>query len=341
MSNIVDADYLTSRPLRRAWESRLCEIDILRTAWWNDFLSVSLRLFSSNALERRIKPEGFRTEDGITSKRNGFRLYALGLSKPNAYTLELGDRHVPGAADLFWHPLWPMLKELPVGAAAGRLLSALDPKSECWDVVHERDSVGHMKRRPIDWQLLRKLERRAGLDALFCLTSLLLEASRGERQTAFQIGQPLFNVLLVCLSTKAALRIGARLMAYYRQYIYPLATFDGQMYYLNDYNFQWAIYALYAAAAEEESRQYALRSKRGLQRVRTFKTRCLRRKTLWDVWRGLRPTITLPMGHPDRAHRLAESEARRKEANDEIDAVILSSIAEGFYHPRLGSKRPP
>lgn len=234
------------------------ELEILRTGYWYDEISNRMGWKTPYAMERRIEPEAFgRSATNNFYHRNKWRHYESGRHSPRQNLRERVNEVVDGSSDAFDHVLWTdaLKTERPLGDRMDTLLKTFG--LEVQQVVFAAAIPGATRsytRRPVDGRMLRKLENRAGLDALACLTLLLREAHEKEKhELAFRIGLSLFWVLLIFCITCSVARIGPRLFSIYRASIFPLARSRERRYLLDEYPLDGATSLLrhYTLAAED------------------------------------------------------------------------------------------
>lgn len=233
------------------------EVEILRSSYWYDELSNRMGWKTPYALERIIEPEAFGKCGLNYYHRNKWRHYESGKHSPQRTLREKTDKIVEGSADAFDHVLWEALKtEYPLGDRTNSLLRTLGP--EVLNVVFAPSISGasrSYRRKPVDGHMLRKLEDRAGMDALASLTLLLREAhENGQRTLAFKIGLPLLWVLLIFCTTCSATRISYRLFDLYLHKIFPLATTGNRAYCLERYPLSRATSLLTSCVLAAEDR---------------------------------------------------------------------------------------
>ena len=209
-------------------------IDVLRTRFWYEGLCIRLGVTSAYALEQRIEPEAFkRNDDNVAIHRNKWWRYRCGMHTPSPSTCAQADRIVPGSTAELNHVLWRVLRKEHPTMETAHLLRQLAPELQV--IVFE----GHDKFRVQGGlRLLGKLETRASLDVLACLTILLranYEAGRSER--VWEFAQRIFRVLLILACKIDERRIADELFELYRIRIFSLAKWGGQKFILDDYSY--------------------------------------------------------------------------------------------------------
>ena len=235
------------------------KLKILKTVYWYDELSGRTGKGTAYALERLIEPEAFgRSGDNTHYHRNKWSRYEDGKHAPQKKLRDQADRIVPGSGAAFDHVLWSDALQMkqPLGDRTDSLLKSLGP--DIAQVVFVANVPGATRshlRRPVDGRLLRKLENRAGIDSLACLTILLREArEQDEPKRTMDIGMSLFWVLLMFCTTGTTARIRHVLFDLYRSEIFPLAATEHERFDLDEYPLVRASDLLNRSVLEAEDR---------------------------------------------------------------------------------------
>lgn len=217
------------------------EIDVLRTAFW--FAEIKMRLGAPSAykVERRLENDAFgKNKDGDIFHRNKWPKYEVGQHVPNDALVTEVDLTLPGTKRLLNHTLWKALKtKNGVNENIEDWLRQLAPDIQKIVFNTDRHSPGNSYRRAsISGRQLNMLERRAGIDALACLTILLREScNQGEQAIALDLGASLYRVLLILCTTAPAGDFALELLDTYREQIFSLVRYEGRKFYLEDCDF--------------------------------------------------------------------------------------------------------
>lgn len=136
----------------------------------------------------------------IRHYRSKWSRYEQDRHTPKGKTLQRVEELAPGSTHELQHPLWEVLDLSTTTMMNGdAFLRRLDP--EVQEIIFDSLPIGISRcfqRAAITQSLLDKLERRASLDVLACLTWLLREASLRDKQvTARKVARNLHNVLLM------------------------------------------------------------------------------------------------------------------------------------------------
>lgn len=177
-------------------------IDSLRVRYWYEELRLRTQLDTASEMEYYFEGESFKRDakGAVAWYRNKWSRYANGQHVPQAKTLLRVAAREHGSTRELSLPLWEALDVSNNRVMEGDgFLRCLDPEIQA--VIFSRSSSGVLTcygRVVITQLLLEKLERRASLDALACLTWLLRESSMQEdQQTTLKIARALHNVLLM------------------------------------------------------------------------------------------------------------------------------------------------
>ncbi|UTW07988.1 hypothetical protein [Pseudomonas benzenivorans] len=200
-------------------------LESLRTRYWYESLKQRFSLSGPSQMERCLEPDAVTwNEDGRKKhSSNKWGRYRDG-GRLRQTTLAKVEKNAPGSMRIFNHPLWDVLdfenKEVMEGEAFLQLLSA-----ELQVVLFKRKPIGinsYVERVPVNRFLLRKLELRADLEVLACLTWLLREAAAKKCSNAKEIGDSLHNVLLMMALELHALRVALPLLQHFIGRVLPL-----------------------------------------------------------------------------------------------------------------------
>lgn len=233
-SNSLTLDDFCTRSHSRQWkpgaQGKFRDvIDAFRTVYWLHGLRMRISAKCLHGMERRLEPEAFRiSEDGVRYRHNKWRGYHLGRHTPlDSFVAEI-DLRCEGSRMEFDHVLWDVLRlQHPVAHHAGEWVQRLEPTVQVlvWNRPTKLTTAGRIRRRRLDKRTFEMLERRAGLDALACLTLLLREAHEaGESEYAFELGYWLCRMLLLTGFDLRCHGIAAPLYEFYDTVILPLGS---------------------------------------------------------------------------------------------------------------------
>ncbi|HBP5921416.1 TPA: hypothetical protein L5967_08685 [Pseudomonas aeruginosa] len=198
----------------------------LRIRYWYETLRQHTALNTAYQLEQHFEPESFvRSTDGsIQHYKNKWIRYEQGRHLPQAALLKKVEEKVPGSTRELQHPLWSVLdpenKRVMRGDAFLRQLTPV--VQELLFQPAKTGVLGYAVRAPVTSSLLEKLERRACLDVLACLSWLLRDAAEKQSTDATRIGHALHNMLTMMALELHALRIALPLLRQFIDHILPL-----------------------------------------------------------------------------------------------------------------------
>lgn len=293
----------------------MAESDLLKVvnvSFWFDHLLIRTGALTAYALETLIEhtdSDGKRKSD--RPKRNKWPKYARGLHAPRRSLLVAVEVKVPGSIYIFDHPLWVALAmdEL-IGNRAEQLIRQLSPSIQ--EIVLRSIAAQGGGLGPLQ---LRRLERRAGLDSLACLTILIrLAHERGDNKNLLEMGRALYNVLLMFCTSANAERLSELFYRLFRDRIFPLCVSRNRGIRLENFNFSDRVHALKRLASPVERPGAELGSALWLATV-TFSFAALHRL---NTGMALTPTIG---PHP--------STTDTGSADDEAEASLLRSLTLG------------
>jgi len=221
------------------------EVDVLRTAFWYAEAKARLSASSAYRIERILEPKAFRkNKDGDWIHKNKWSKYEVGQHVPNDALATQVDLILPGTKRLLNHTLWKALQTKNSGREnIEDWLRQLAPDIQKIVFNADRHSPGSTSRRAsISRRQLKMFERRAGIDALACLTILLREScNQGEQAIALDLGTSLYRVLLILCTTVPAGDFALELLDIYRERIFSLVRYEGRKFYLEDCDFLDAV----------------------------------------------------------------------------------------------------
>ena len=190
------------------------------------------------AVERLIEPESFGRKGGNPIHRNKWTGYKHGKHTPNESLVARMDLHVGGSRKEINHVLWSALRQSNNASEHSiNWLRQLHPELQILIFDGDDNVRNHGGRR-----LLEKLERRASMDALACLTILLcLNFENGNYEQAWKFAISTFRVLLMLGHHFESRGIADALFNIYVERIFKKIKCDEKRFYLEGYTFsQWA-----------------------------------------------------------------------------------------------------
>lgn len=188
---------------------------------------------SPNELERQLEPAafGFSKDEGTPFHRNKWRQYRSGRHTPLKTFVTDIDHRCRGSRMEFDHVIWDVLRlGLPAAQHADDWLQRLDPRVQIsiWNKPTKLTTAGRTRPLRLDKRTLEMIERRAGLDALACLTILLREAHEtGLAEYAHDLSRWLCRMLLLTGAELFSHGVATALYDFYDELILPLASRQG------------------------------------------------------------------------------------------------------------------
>lgn len=229
--------------MHAARNKRKNEVDVLRTAIWYAEIKARLNASTAYGIELLLEPKAFgKNKDGDPIHKNKWPKYEVGKHVPSDALVMLVEAELPGTKRLLNHVLWKTLKAKPgVSENIDDWFRQLAPDIQKIIFHADRHTPGNSSHRTrISRRQLKMLERRAGIDALACLTIFLREPSRHGKHV-FDIATSLYHVLLI-LCTAAPLRnFALELLDVYRERVFSQVRYEGLKLYLEDSDFLDAI----------------------------------------------------------------------------------------------------
>ena len=146
-------------------------VDTIRVRYWYEGLRRHVGARSAYQLEKRFEPGSFTKADGRKRYRSKWARYAKGRHTPHRRLVERVAGEALGSERELNHPLWSILKALPVtGRDVTVWVERLEPQVQ--NAIHRRlhDGQGAVRARLAYTDALgRNLVRVGDLDALACL----------------------------------------------------------------------------------------------------------------------------------------------------------------------------
>ena len=227
--------------MRKAKGLKNDEIDAFKTAFWYEEVKRRLNVTTSYEVEQKLDPESFvRDAAGDLMHKSKWSQYRGGLHVPMSPLVNKVDSALPGTKWIINHVLWDTLHEGVFGSGnIESCIKRLDQKIQT--ILFKTESQGlsiNYRRIDVSIRLLSRIENRAGIDALACLTILFREACEaGNAADAILIGQSIHKMLLVLSATNKFGFFDAVLFDIYRDNIYPLSPHNEIEFKFAEYNF--------------------------------------------------------------------------------------------------------
>lgn len=220
-------------------------IEKIRTIYWFEGLRIKLGVKSALAVQKIIDPGSLSMNmHGEPTHSSKWSEYRRGKHSPGRTTVNESEQVVVGSAREINHVLWKALKGNPIGSQASGLLRQLNPKIQAIAFDEDNQPYTHASR-----QFLGKLERRASLDSLACLTILLLvNKERGNDERVWAYAESIFKVLLILGYHFEERNISESIFRLYVERIFCLAKYDGKSFYLGGYPYLLWSQVLYEKA---------------------------------------------------------------------------------------------
>ncbi|MGO0790904.1 hypothetical protein ACTOWA_13665 [Herbaspirillum seropedicae] len=219
--------------------SKADPVEKIRRIYWYEGVRLATGLTSAYALERLFVPEGFgRNKDGDLFNRSKWVTYKNGDHTPKPALVAHVELSVPGSSEELNHVLWEVLRASKQRSAhATKWLRRLNPELQ----LHVFD--GGSRIREHGWpRVLEKIEHKASMDALACLTILLfVSLDRCNFDLASEVARSTLRVLLMLGHHLECRRVGDSLFYLYVERVFNKVRWNEQRFYLDDYAFSlWA-----------------------------------------------------------------------------------------------------
>lgn len=208
------------------------DIDSIRTIYWFHYLAAKLHVASALGVQRLVDPQSIKKDRGEEiSHSSKWAEYKRGLHAPRRTTISKADIRVPGAAAIFNHVLWEILKQDRITLNFPELLARL--KSGIQDLIydiHGRPNTHASK------QFLGKFERRASIDALAALTLIMKYNHEQNRpEIAWEYAHSIFRVLVILGNHLDKFGIANRLFEIFVERVFSLVEWNNQKFALKNY----------------------------------------------------------------------------------------------------------
>ncbi|MBW9335675.1 hypothetical protein FEE59_19360 [Herbaspirillum sp. RU 5E] len=178
--NRIYEEFLNSmrNPIKAPKGPRKDIVDAIRTVYWCRGVLERLGLNSVYKLEQCLDGSSFKRSNGTTSPSHKWQKYSRGSNTPRSREVDLAETRAPGTAQQLRHILWDVLKtESPDPVDIHQWLARLQPSSQGILFVGAPTALsGPGSRAEVNSRLIRRLHRRANIDALAALVILLKEA---------------------------------------------------------------------------------------------------------------------------------------------------------------------
>lgn len=221
------------------------EIDVLRTAFWFAEIKMRLRAPSAYKVERCLEDGAFgKNKDGDIFHKNKWSKYEVGQHVPCDALVTMVEGKQPGTKRLLNHVLWKSLRRsFDAINSPDDWLRQLAPDIQKIIFLEDSRNPGNGSRKiSLSKQQLRMLERRAGIDALACLTILAREAvSKGMQDTALNLGISVYRILLIQCTTTPIGDFALELFDLYRERVFSTMQNEGLEFQLDNSEFISAI----------------------------------------------------------------------------------------------------
>ncbi|MFD2642749.1 hypothetical protein [Pseudomonas japonica] len=202
-------------------------IKSLSIRFWFENLRRRTALPTAYSLEQFFEPSSFIRDqnDSISSYRNKWIRYEDGVHRPQPALLRMVDEKCHGSARDLNHPLWRALDVSDQKILKGEsFLRALAPGVQTVIFTPEDDApLIQSARLPVTFVLLKRLVRKANLDAVACLVWLLRESRHAGGTNTGRIGMALHHVLLMMAMDLHAMKVARPLLQILVDRILPLA----------------------------------------------------------------------------------------------------------------------
>jgi len=171
-------------------------------AWWFEGIRIALNANGPYGVEKRVEPDAYQKMKSGYDHRRKWSDYKRGKHHPRLSLIEKAEKLVPGSATAFSHPIWNIGRLKPsqrISDFADAWLNQLKPDLQ--PLLFRVDEItGSNHRRGVTTIVLKKLVRRADLDALAALSIFLREAEESRRyKLLMEVGEALYQALLFAL----------------------------------------------------------------------------------------------------------------------------------------------
>ena len=221
-------------------------IDKIRTIYWFEGIRISAGVLTAYAVERLVEPEGFKlNKAGAAFHRNKWISYRSGLHTPRAALVTRANQLVAGSDKELNHVLWKVLDDSSNVVRDGttwlrQLAPGLQP------VIFSEDGELHPHRGQ---RFLSKIERRASLDSLACLTILLkMDLALGVYEQVWRLAGSIFRVLLMLGEHFTKRGLAEAIFEVYVEKIFHFSKWNGERFYIEKYDFSFWAGLLYQTA---------------------------------------------------------------------------------------------
>ena len=295
-------------------------IERIRTMYWFEGVRLHLDVPTAYAVEHIIEPEGFqRNKAGAHFRRNKWGRYQHGRHTPRATLVARTAEFVPGSPKEINHVLWKALSETPnIAREAPIWLRQLTPGLQLL-VFTDDDQL----RATVDRPVLAKIERLASLDSLACLTILWKRYfAIGELEQAWRVATSVFRVLLMVGAEFSKRGVGDTIFAVFVEKIFEKASWNGERFYLEGYDYSFS---------SEFLDQVAMRclSDKGLEQSWSKKVQQMIGILDGKIGIGIRFALWPTVGPDDNLGPLSEKMRRTLDSNFRIRRRSMEKIIAG------------
>lgn len=214
--NLVNVDEVTGHESLKSLSIR----------FWFENLRRRTGLATAYSLEQFFEPKSFRRDvnDSISSYRNKWIRYEDGKHRPQPGLLRVVEEKCHGSLRDLNHPLWSVLDLSDQKIMRGEsYLRSLAPSVQTVIFSPEDDApVIQSARLPVTPVMLKRLVRKANLDALACLIWLLRESAQAKAATTDKIVFALHHVLLMMAMDLHVMRVARSLIRIIVDRTFPL-----------------------------------------------------------------------------------------------------------------------
>lgn len=210
------------------------DIDVLRTALWFDCLRSHLNVMSAYGVRNSVVPKHINENQYNPFQEIKWAKYQTGKHTPTKKVVELAESVVPNSRVILDHVLWRILKAPTLTPQLIRTyLSQLD--SDVKGVLFTNQK-GILRRKKIDSQLYKALERASSLDAIAALILLLREGEDSKFKFRSLV-HSIYNTCLLVFSTEPYLKYSKYLYSIFYDRVF--STLDDEIYELQNWDSQF------------------------------------------------------------------------------------------------------
>lgn len=218
-------------------------VNKVRRILWYYFIERRLSAHSAYEVEGLLDINAFyRNEYGELSNKNKWIRYKNGNVSPNKSLLLSVEKKLPGSSHIFNHVLWTILQNKTT-LSYERCLTQLAPDIQ--RLVFQKGNLSFLsevRRSAVTDKKLQAIERRANIDALACITILLLESLENKNsKLTLSLARSLFRVLLVLCASLPWQFCQSDLFIIFRENVFSRIASDEYRIQLDEYDFNNSI----------------------------------------------------------------------------------------------------